>query len=160
MENATNDTCKREGLFWKCDYRLNRLVDLPIKAMDWNLHEFYCNQEVFLSISPCWEETLCCLSSIWLVNFNAYTLQNKDWLHRALGSRHPVLHTLHNPAEHCGIHSWGDMVLSHSLHCILRKDREEQTSCIFSEAGPISLPEPIPIEKQNEREGHCSELLG
>lgn len=39
-ENSINEIWKREGLCWKSDPRLDRVVDLPIEALDWDLDEF------------------------------------------------------------------------------------------------------------------------
>lgn len=39
-ENSIKEIWKGEGPCWKSDSRLDRVVDLPMEALDWDLDEF------------------------------------------------------------------------------------------------------------------------
>lgn len=114
----------RENLIneiWKSDYRLDRLGDLPVEALDWDLDEFcfVSEKKIHLCICSCWvKERLCCLSLIWLVYLKCKFLRTKT-LHRAPKSAHPALsktfvhytHTTASTRVNGNTHSWGDTVI-------------------------------------------------
>lgn len=62
-ENSTNEIWKEQGLCWKTDYRLNRIADLPVEALDWDWDEFcfFSEKKIHLHISSCWikKEVMC-----------------------------------------------------------------------------------------------------
>lgn len=50
--NSTHEIWKGQGLCWKTDYRLNRVVDLPVEApKDWDWDEFCLLSETSVSLS-------------------------------------------------------------------------------------------------------------
>lgn len=80
-ENSTNEIWKEQGLCWKTDYRLNRIADLPVEALDWDWDEFCFSSEkkIRLHISSCWvKKRLCALFLTWLVYLKCKFLRTKS----------------------------------------------------------------------------------
>lgn len=141
----------------KSDYRLDRTVDFPVKALGRVLDEFCCQYGKYLFLCITKQKGDCGAYPQFDLSKCRCSSEQRLSLHRALISRHPVLskiwvhynHTTSSSRVDCSTHSRGSTVLP--LTTLYLERRAGGTNCLHLLRSQPN--QSIATEKHEETEG-------